>query len=135
MAWGTGTTVDDAESYEGGLSLDMGTGPEDEIEQVAPVETSRNNIEFYLDEDYELPAQASSAPVEQNPTQALFDLFALGQVSGQTPYGQIKVSPSQKSFGFLFNKQPAPFLGQNVTVSPFVNVGPGRGMIGVRGDF
>jgi len=50
MAWGIGTTVDDAEAYEGALSLDVGAGPENEIDQVAPVETPRNNIEFYLDD-------------------------------------------------------------------------------------
>ena len=95
MAWGTGTTVDDAESYEGGLSLDMGIGPEDEIDQVAPVETSRNNIEFYLDEDYELPAQASSAPVQEDVYQPLFDFFSLGQMSTQP------LNSPQKPGGFL----------------------------------
>ena len=141
MAWGYGTTVEDAESYEGGPSLEMGVGPEDEPDQVASVPTPRNNIEFYLDDDYDLPVEEGILPDvvdqtgETQRNQALFDLFSLGKLSGQTPYGQFQMNPRQKSFGFLFNEQPAPYLSPNARVSPFVGINPRGGMIGVRGDF
>jgi len=97
----------------------------------------RTNIGFYLDEENDPPTREFSgfAPVEEDPTQALFDLFTLGKITGQTPYGKFQMNAPQKSFGFLFNERPAPFLGQNARVSPFVNFSPSRGMIGVRGDF
>ena len=138
---GRETAVEDAESYGGGLSLEMGVGPEDEPDQVASVPTPRDNIGFYLDEDYDLPAEEGILPDvvdqtgETQRNQALFDLFTLGQLSGQTPYGQFQVNPRQKPFGFLFNEQPAPYLGPNARFSPFVGINPRGGMIGVRGDF
>ena len=84
------------EVYEGALSLDMGIGPEDEQpDQVTEIPTPRNNIEFYLDEKYELPAQASPAPVQEDVYQPLFDFFSLGQMSTQP------LNSPQKPGGFL----------------------------------
>tara|TARA_Y100000310_G_scaffold338396_1_gene427928 strand:+ start:61 stop:636 length:576 start_codon:yes stop_codon:yes gene_type:complete len=84
----------------------------------------RNNIEFYLDDGYNFSAEQSYAPTEES-IQSLFDFFA-EQKSGQTPF-QMNVP---KSFGFLFNEQFTPYLG-NSGSGPLSSI---RGMIGMRGN-
>jgi hypothetical protein len=161
MAWGTGTTVEDTEVYKGppddtgitveGINqgqIDLPPLPETYRHHtpavkggLGPVPSASTNINFYLDDDYDLPVEEGILPDvvdqtgETQRNQALFDLFTLGQLSGQTPWGQFQVNAPQQSFGFLFNEQPAPFLGQNARVSPFIGINPRGGMIGVRGDF
>jgi len=92
MAWGYGTTVDDAEAYEGALSLDMGAGPEDEQpDQVTEIPTPRNNISFYLDEDYGFPVEELGLTMGENQPPALFDFFTLGMNASKKPGGFLGV--------------------------------------------
>ena len=92
MAWGYGTTVDDAEAYEGALSLDMGAGPEDEQpDQVTEIPTPRNNISFYLDEDYGFPVEELGLTMGENQPPALLDFFTLGMNASKKPGGFLGV--------------------------------------------
>ena len=118
---------------------------------LGPVPSASSNISFYLEDDYDMPVEEGNYPVVEDQTgetqarQGLFDFFSHGYLSGETPYGQFQMNAPQGLLGFEFNQMPSALrqklnpvydlLGEKTQISPFINVGPGRGMIGVRGTF
>jgi len=90
MISGYGATVDDANLYTG--ILDIGSGPADEQPyQVPEIPTPRNNISFYLDEDYGFPVEELAPTMGEGQMQGLFDFFTLGMNASQKPGGFLGV--------------------------------------------